>query len=356
MPDRSILFLNTQSFGQPGGIANFNRHLLNAISETENSLSLTNISLLKPEEKVDVLKIVKLFRYIRFMITTLLHSKKKVDLILCGHINLIWISILLSLIYNKKIIMIMHGVDVWYLNPRRAKTINQFIDSYISVSQYTVSRFQKVLGKKVTFELIYNCVDLNEFYPKPKCKLLLEQYNLTLKNKVISFLGRLDANESYKGVDELIQVLPAVLETDRDAVLVIGGVGTDRRRLENKVKKLNLQHAVRFVGYVQDKDLVDFYSIADCFAMPGYGEGFGIVYLEASACGIPVIGSTRDGSAEALLQGELGVLVDPANSAELKYAIINSIAKQKKQNANITFYSKDNFYKRAITILGNDFN
>ena len=92
----------------------------------------------------------------------------------------------------------------------------------------------------------------------------------------------------------------------------------------------------------------DHYNLADCFAMPGYGEGFGIVYLEAMACGIPTVGSKLDGSKEALLNGRLGELVHPQNSNELMNAILKCIKKPIRVNPKLEFFSEQNFQKRII--------
>jgi glycosyltransferase involved in cell wall biosynthesis len=78
---------------------------------------------------------------------------------------------------------------------------------------------------------------------------------------------------------------------------------------------------VIFTGPFPDEDKADLYSLADIYVMPSRGEGFGFVLLEAMAAGIPVIGSNQDGGREALLEGELGLLVDPANPSEIRAAI-----------------------------------
>jgi phosphatidyl-myo-inositol dimannoside synthase len=90
-----------------------------------------------------------------------------------------------------------------------------------------------------------------------------------------------------------------------------------RRRLEEKVEALGLSDRVIFTGYVSESEQVAHYNLADVYVMPSTGEGFGIVLLEAVACGVPVVGSRVDGSREALLDGQLGRLVDPGNPLAL---------------------------------------
>lgn len=77
-----------------------------------------------------------------------------------------------------------------------------------------------------------------------------------------------------------------------------------------------------FAGRVPAEELADHYRLCDVFAMPSTGEGFGIVFLEAMACGKPVIGGTRDAAVDALRHGELGVLVDPEDPVQLRDALI----------------------------------
>ncbi len=81
-------------------------------------------------------------------------------------------------------------------------------------------------------------------------------------------------------------------------------------------------------AYFSDEEKTDFFSICDVFAMPSKGEGFGIVFLEALACGKPVVAGNKDASSEPLLNGELGLLVDPDNKEEIMKAIIGILKKE----------------------------
>ena len=167
-----------------------------------------------------------------------------------------------------------------------------------------------------------------------------------------TFLGRLDSNERYKGVDELIEAMADLASVVPPIKLLVAGSGSDQVRLEKKVRELNLSSNVCFTGYVESEILPDLYRLADVFAMPGYGEGFGIVYLEAMASGVPVIGSVWDGSKEALMHGELGVLVDPANRKQLLNALRKQLlAGTGERPAKITHFSMDAFDKRVKLLL-----
>src|SRR5207244_354980 len=102
---------------------------------------------------------------------------------------------------------------------------------------------------------------------------------------------------------------------------VVVGDGDDRLRLKGLSERLGLQDLVQFRGLVPEHALPQAYSDADVFVMPSVKEGFGIVFLEALACGTPVIGGRADGSVDALLGGQLGTLIDPTDIAELRAAL-----------------------------------
>jgi glycosyltransferase involved in cell wall biosynthesis len=93
------------------------------------------------------------------------------------------------------------------------------------------------------------------------------------------------------------------------------------------IRELGLTDAVILAGYIPDHELRAFYNLCDVFAMPSKGEGFGIVFLEALACGKPVIAGNKDGSVDAVLNGRLGVRVDPESVDEISEALIQVLSK-----------------------------
>ena len=104
------------------------------------------------------------------------------------------------------------------------------------------------------------------------------------------------------------------------------GEGDDRPRLEALAARLGLGEKARFVGSVVPEELPDYLRLADVFVMPSTGEGFGIVFLEALATGIHVIGGNKDGSLDPLADGQLGQLIDPDNEEELLSSICNALS------------------------------
>jgi phosphatidylinositol alpha-1,6-mannosyltransferase len=140
-------------------------------------------------------------------------------------------------------------------------------------------------------------------------------------SKVILTMGRLASAERYKGFDQVIELMRSLLRRFPNLKYLIIGEGDDRSRLEAKAEALGVSANVIFAGHISEAEKVAHYNLADVYVMPSTGEGFGIVLIEAAACGVPVVGSRVDGSREALLNGRLGRLVDPGNSHELFEAI-----------------------------------
>jgi phosphatidyl-myo-inositol dimannoside synthase len=164
---------------------------------------------------------------------------------------------------------------------------------------------------------------------------------------VIMTLARLAGAERYKGIDEVLECLPELLRVIPSLRYLIVGEGQDQARLEAKAVRLGVREQVVFTGYVAEDDKPDYYRLSDLFVMPGRGEGFGIVYLEALACGIPVIASTRDASREAVRQGELGVLVDPGRREELTAAILSALSTGSRSvPSGLAYFSPARFRER----------
>jgi glycosyltransferase involved in cell wall biosynthesis len=103
---------------------------------------------------------------------------------------------------------------------------------------------------------------------------------------------------------------------------MIVGKGDDRPRIEQLIREYQLQDCVTLAGFIPDAELCDYYNLCDVFVMPSKLEGFGIVYLEALACGKPTMGGDRDGAIDALCHGELGALVNPDDVGDIAQTIL----------------------------------
>jgi glycosyltransferase involved in cell wall biosynthesis len=147
-------------------------------------------------------------------------------------------------------------------------------------------------------------VDGDVFTPGAKSPALVAKYGLA-EAKVLMTVARLWPTDIYKGVDVTIRALPAIAKVFPDVKYLVIGRGDDRPRLVQLAEDLGVGDRVVFAGFVPTCDLVEHYRLADAYIMPSQ-EGFGIVYLEAMACGKPVLAGDADGSADPLQDGRLG--------------------------------------------------
>ena len=210
--------------------------------------------------------------------------------------------------------LIAHGIDVHpQLSPSRLAALRA-AHRVIVVSNWTRQRLLALggIGESRVF-VLPNTYDEERFCPGDPPEYLRERYKLIRGERVVLTVARLDAGEGYKGYDRVLQAMPEVVRQCGSVRFLIAGQGSDRSRLEQMAQALGVADRVTFAGFVSDGELADHYRLADVFAMPSTGEGFGIVFLEAMGCGTPVLGGNLDGSVDALAGGELGMLVDPAS-------------------------------------------
>jgi phosphatidylinositol alpha-1,6-mannosyltransferase len=156
-------------------------------------------------------------------------------------------------------------------------------------------------------------------------------------------------NASYKGFDEVLEVLPRL---DANVVYMIAGHGSDVQRLKAKAAELGVADRTIFTGFIEEREKADLYNLADVYVMPSRGEGFGFVFLEAMACGVPVIGSCHDGGREALLGGQLGTLVDPSNLGAIRVAIVDALKHgERRVPDGLSFFAFERFSERVHAIV-----
>lgn len=331
-----ILALITET-GTKGGVQRFNQAFLSALS---SSHSVTILPRAQSKNKICYILSVLLA----------LRGGRKFDLIFCGHLFLAPLAALLSRLRNVPYWLQLHGIEVFERPSLLLRWAVGKASLVTTVSRYTRQRFLSWTGvspEKV--RVLPNAVS-QSFRPGPKPEYLLKRYGL-LEKKIIFTLSRLSSRERYKGQDRVLAILPRLLEKEENLVYVIGGEGEDRRRLEVLAKKWRLNGAVRFIGLVPESELADHYRLADIFVMPSTGEGFGIVFLEAAACGIPVIGGNRDGSVDAVLEGKLGRLVDPENSDQLLQGILECLKEDHGNPQAVLKFSEENFASHVKALL-----
>ncbi|MBD2310999.1 glycosyltransferase [Desertifilum sp. FACHB-1129] len=248
---------------------------------------------------------------------------KRPDLAIATHINFTLAANWLKRVAGVPYWAIAHGVEAWDIQQPRLQQALANADRILAVSEYTRDRLlkeQNLDPHKVG--LLPNTFDESRFQICPKPAYLLERYNLSADRPLILTVGRLSETDRYKGYDRIIEALPTILQQIPNAHYLIVGKGKDRDRVERLIQQLNLQNHVTLAGFIPDEELCDHYNLCDLFAMPSKGEGFGIVYLEALACGKPTLGGNQDGAIDALCRGKLGALVDPNSVEEIAQTAI----------------------------------
>src|SRR5207249_2791087 len=262
----------------------------------------------------------------------------------CALIPLLPLAALAARRYRAPLTLIVHGIEAW--RPPRISGLGkslQSVDTFVSVSLLTKQRFLEWAPlREQQGHIIPDCVDLSQYGPGPKPARLIERYGLSGR-RVIMTLGRLRSDERYKGIDEVLEVMPVLVREMPDLVYLILGDGDDRSRLESKSRSLGMDAHVVFAGYIPEEEKAAHYRLADAFVMPGRGEGFGIVYLEAMASGIPVVASKADASREAVLDGDLGLLADPSNPQEIRDAIKAALSRPRAVQKGLEYFSFDRF-------------
>ncbi|KAI9130463.1 glycosyltransferase [Acaryochloris sp. CCMEE 5410] len=245
------------------------------------------------------------------------------DLIISTHLNFSVVAHRLNQIAGIPFWTIAHGVEAWDITRPDLKNALSKAQKILAVSHYTCDRLikeQELKSGKIS--LLHNTFQSKRFQPSPKPDQLLKKHSLHIRQPILLTVCRLCASESYKSYDVVLGALPTILKTIPEAKYFIVGKGDDKSRLEKKIIEMDLQEHVILTGFVPDQDLCDYYNLCDVFVMPSKLEGFGIVYLEALACGKPVIGGNQDGAVDALSKGELGALVDPDDAEEIAETVI----------------------------------
>ncbi|HXG28766.1 MAG TPA: glycosyltransferase family 4 protein, partial [Nevskiales bacterium] len=276
----------------------------------------------------------------------------RMNLVVCGHVNLLPLAWPLSRLHRCPLMLIVHGIEAWrpHRNPLVRKLI-RLTDVVVAVSGYTVERLRSWASvPQERFRILPNCVDLEAFAPRPRNVELGRRYGIESR-RVLLTVGRLAGHERYKGFDEVIELLPQLARELPDVCYVIVGDGDDRERLRAKAQTLGVADRVVFTRFVREEEKIDLYNLADVYVMPSRGEGFGIVFLEAMACGVPAVGSMLDGSRDALRDGALGQLVDPREPQQLVQAIHRALATPRGRPAGLEYFSDHAYRERVAAIV-----
>ncbi|MFD4461506.1 glycosyltransferase family 4 protein [Nocardia sp. NPDC058480] len=238
----------------------------------------------------------------------------------------------------ERILASTHGHEVgWSMLPgsrQVLRSIGEHTDVVTYVSKYTRGRFASAFGPRAALEHLPPGVDPTEFRPDQAARAELRaRYGLGERPTVLC-LSRLVPR---KGQDMLIVAMAEIRERVDGAVLVIAGGGPYEPRLRALAEALGVQDNVVFTGRVPSGELAAHHTIADVFAMPcrtrGAGldvEGLGIVFLEASATGVPVVAGDSGGAPETVREGETGIVVHGRSVSQISDAIVELLTDRDK--------------------------
>ncbi|MDX2215321.1 MAG: glycosyltransferase family 4 protein [Oculatellaceae cyanobacterium bins.114] len=334
-------FVFLEIFSSEGGIQSYIKDVLQGYSALKHQ-PLADIFLLRDEPHCQnpfesspsfqfhyfKTKSARLDR-IRLAIALLFYLLKyRPQRVFCGHVKLAPLVQMLCQPLGISYTVLTYGKEVWTSLPTASLRALQRATTIWTISRF--SRDQACTSNDLDshlFQVLPCAVDGDRFTPGTKPTHWVEKYGLA-EATVLMTVARLWAGDAYKGVDVTIRALPAIAQVFPQVKYLVIGRGDDQPRLAQLAVDLEVSDRVVFAGYVATDDLADHYRLADVYVMPSQ-EGFGIVYLEAMACGKPVLAGDTDGSADPLQDGQLGWRVphrDPDAVAQACIEILQELS------------------------------
>jgi phosphatidylinositol alpha-1,6-mannosyltransferase len=252
---------------------------------------------------------------LRFVARTIHYSRNAGQIIIAAHPNLAIVAAVARLFNSQlKVIVVTHGIEIWKKLPVRRRRALLSADLVLATSQFNFRSLvdvQKIDPRKIR---------LLRWPLNPKLlhladtKATLQLPSSFPQGRVILSVGRWSSSERYKGADELIQAFSKITKNFQDLSLVFVGGGDDLPRLKQLVAQLGTAASTYFLAGLSTEQLAACYANAEIFALPSSGEGFGIVFLEAMAFGLPVIGVAAGGAVD-ILQNDVNSLVIPSRDS-----------------------------------------
>ena len=243
-------------------------------------------------------------------------KRQKINLLHCQGFLSGFLGFFLSKLTKTPYIVTVQRIeeDKGFLRKLAYKNAKICIAASSAIKEY----FDEIGCKNI--EIIPNGIDLSKFQNLDREK---SREKLGIKDEfLIMTVARL---EKVKGINYLIEAgkllsSESLISNSKFLILIIGD-GSERKNLENLVKKLNLEDRVKFLGQIPNEEILEYLVAADCFVLPSLKEGFGIVILEAMAAGVPIIGTKIGGILDIIDDQKTGILVEPKNPQEIAGAI-----------------------------------
>jgi glycosyltransferase involved in cell wall biosynthesis len=354
MAGKTWVVLLTDAFGTVGGIPAFNRELVEAFRSIarERGWTLKIFALNdRPSPRGEG------YEYHAFggnrwrFVLESLRAARRADDVLFGHVHL---SPLALLVPRARRWMVAHGIEVWGpLGRLRRRGLGR-MDRVLCVSRFTRDRLME--RHRVPEEKTLLFPNTARVSPSDKngCGRPAEWG----ASRIIFTLSRLWPEERYKKIDRVIEAMPSVLKSVPDALYVIAGEGGDRPRLERLARDLGVGERVIFTGALSEEQVKACYEACEMFVLPSLGEGFGIVFLEAMACGKPCVGAAAGGVPEVILDGRTGILVQPDHAGSVAEALVRLLQDDTRRHSMgragrerfVSEYAPDRFRERLVRL------
>jgi len=280
-------------------------------------------------------KMVRVFEFVSYLVTRKREIIKLIDriepdVVINGGVR--WLSWLtkkimknykvLNYIHGEELSMIPRGVIAKWFFKEQNNGIS-IADLNICVSSYTVGKVKEI-AVDANVKVLTNFVDIKKYTPAKCLTEVKTKHDLCNKVSLITVCRLI----KRKGIDDLLVALAELIGEDfgTHIVLNVCGAGPELNILKTQAKSLGLENNVFFHGFTEDQVMLEMLQASDIFVMPnktvdGDLEGFGLVFLEANACGLPVIGGSSGGVVDAISDNNSGILVEPGKKSELKDAI-----------------------------------
>ena len=292
-----------------------------------------------------------------------IRSSLKFNVIILSHINLASVGMIIKLLNpGCKVWLIAHGIEVWRPLSSTKKQFLKRCDKIICVSNYTqqqMIKWHKV--DKSVCQVLNNAIDpfmkLPECFTKPQH--LIDRYQLNNNYPIIFTLTRMASTEKNKGYEQVINAVSRLKSTFPHIKYVLSGQydQLEQARISKLLVDYDLTEQVILTGFIKETELADHFLMADLFVLPSKKEGFGIVFIEALALGLPVICGNADGSIDAIRNGELGKAVNADDADELFNCIVACLAtpltalKRKELQDRCIMYFNETDYINKLQLL-----
>lgn len=352
---RRILALVGDCYGARGGIARYNQDLFESLAAGGAELIIlprlgdaAGLSL-----PAGIRQWPPIFNRPLYSLAALWAAwrHRPIDVVFCGHVFMAPLACSLARLFAARYWLQTHGIDIWAPRSGLKRSAIEAADLVTAVSRVTRRRLLEWTDLEPDQVRVLPNTVRDIFASGPAAPGYRARLGIG-DGPVILTVGRLASTERSKGHEAIFGLLPALRRRFPGLVYLIAGEGDDLPRLKQRARDLDMaDDTVRFLGYVPDGELPDLYRLADLFVMPSSTEGFGIVYLEAAACGLRVVGGASDGSADAIQDPRVGTTVDPDDGEALLAAIAAGIEGGRVDPALIEPYRRPHFAQVARLLL-----